>query len=149
MGRIVAVCLSEARGTPKQCRDEALLVEGQGLSGDAHAGSGHRQVSLLEVERIEAFRRAGAEVGFGDFGENLVTEGIDFATLAVGDRLFAGDDAVLEITQFGKECHSRCRIYETMGDCIMPRHGVFAKVVAGGYIRAGSALNAEKLPEKR
>ncbi len=79
---------------------------------------------LLPLEQIDAFRSAGADVGFGDFGENLVTEGIDFAVLAVGDRLRAGE-SVLEITQFGKECHSRCRIYETMGDCIMPRHGVF------------------------
>ncbi len=142
MGRIAAVCLSEAKGTPKERRDEALLVADHGLAGDAHAGSGHRQVSLLPLERIDEFRRAGAEVGFGDFGENLVTEGLDFAALAVGDRLRAGD-AVLEITQFGKECRSRCAIYETMGDCIMPRHGVFAKVVCGGVVRAGSALEAD------
>jgi TatD DNase family protein len=141
VGRILAVCLSEAKGTPKQCRGEALLREDHGLVGDAHAGSGHRQVSLLPAERIDEFCRAGADVSFGDFGENLVTEGIDFAALAAGDRLRAGG-AVLEITQFGKECHSRCRIFETMGDCIMPRHGVFAKVVRGGAVSVGSALEA-------
>ena len=139
MGQVVAICLSEARGTPKQCLNEALLIGGLGLKGDAHAGDWHRQVSVLPEERILAFRESGAEVGFGDFGENLVIRGVDWRTLAVGDSFRVGG-AVLELTQFGKECTSRCRIYDAMGDCIMPRHGMFARVVEGGTVRVGDAV---------
>lgn len=139
VGRIVAICASEGKGTPKTCRDHAVLVAGSGMAGDAHAGPGLRQISILALERIDAFRRAGAEVRHGDFGENLVVEGIDLERLKVGDLLECGA-ARLELSQFGKECHSRCRIYEAMGDCIMPRHGVFAIVAAGGEIRVGDAV---------
>ncbi len=140
MGSIVAICASEKKGTRKARVPAAVLRVGHGLEGDAHAGDWHRQVSLLALESIEEFRRSGAEVDFGDFGENLVVSGVDFAALRVGDRLRSGR-AVLEITQFGKECHSRCRIFEAMGDCIMPRLGVFARVVAGGEIKVGDGID--------
>lgn len=141
MGTIRAICLSPEKGTPKRPRERALLVTGHGIEGDAHAGDWDRQVSLLPLEKIEEFRRAGALVGFGDFGENLVVEGVDWDALVVGTRLRCGG-AVLAITRFGKECHSRCRIYDSMGDCIMPRHGVFARVLAGGEVRVGMAVEA-------
>lgn len=136
MGVIVAICTSPIRGGPKEGRPEARLIAGHGVEGDGHAGDWHRQVSILPLEEVEAFRRAGAEVRYGDFGENLVVEGISFSGARVGDRLRCGG-ALLEMTQFGKECHRRCRIYDTTGDCIMPRHGVFARVLVGGEVRVG------------
>ncbi|MCC8165493.1 MAG: MOSC domain-containing protein [Planctomycetes bacterium] len=139
MSRIEAICTSPAKGTPKTIRTRATLRAGHGLEGDAHAGDWHRQVSILPFERIEEFRTRGAEVAFGDFGENLVISGVDFTAMAIGDRLNCGE-AALELSQFGKVCHSRCRIYESMGDCIMPRHGVFARVVSGGVIASGDAV---------
>lgn len=142
MGRIEAICASVGKGTPKTARESAVLVENHGIEGDAHAGSWHRQISLLAQERVEEFRRRGAEVRSGDFGENLVVSGLDLDAMAPGDRLVCGD-ALLELTQFGKECHSHCRIFEAMGDCIMPRHGVFARVVRGGEIRVGDPIEAE------
>ncbi len=137
MGRIVAICMSVARGTPKQCGDVARLVADWGLDGDAHAGNWERQISILPEERIDEFRQAGADVAFGAFGENLVISGIDWEHLKPGDKLALGE-AVVELTKFGKECHSRCHIYESMGDCIMPRHGMFARVLRGGTIRPGT-----------
>ena len=139
MGRVAAICLSAARGTPKRCCDQARLVAGWGLDGDAHAGNWLRQISILPEERIDAFRNAGAEVVFGDFGENLVISGIDWDELSIGDSFRIGA-ALLELTQIGKDCVARCRIYEAMGDCIMPRHGLFAKVVLGGVVRVGDAV---------
>lgn len=139
MGTITAVCISERKGTAKRPVDSARLVENHGLEHDAHAGNWHRQVSLLSRERIEAFKKRGAVVTYGDFGENLVVEGIDFASLPVRTRLTVGN-IVLEVTQIGKECHTRCAIYHTMGECIMPTQGVFAKVIRGGLIAAGDAM---------
>lgn len=146
MGRIHAICLSPGKGTPKTAREHAILVAGHGLEGDAHAGDWHRQVSILPLEHVEDFRAKGAEVVSGDFGENLVISGLNWAGLRLGDRIRCGD-ALLEITQFGKECHDRCRIYQTMGDCIMPRHGIFARVIEGGGITIGD--EAEALPNRR
>ena len=146
MGIVRAICLSERRGIPKSPVAVAKLVEGWGLEGDAHAGRWHRQVSLLSAEKIEAFRAKGAAVDDGAFGENLIVEGIDVSALAVGTRLRCGE-ALLEITQIGKECHSRCAIYEAMGDCIMPREGVFARVLEGGEIREGCRIELER-PEE-
>jgi len=103
------------------------------------AGSGHRQVSLLSLEKIVDFQKRGAPVSYGDFGENLVVSGIDFACLPVGTRLGIGD-VLLEITQIGKECHTRCAIYHSMGECIMPTQGVFARVLRGGELRVGDAM---------
>ena len=142
MGRVLGICISEKRGTQKKEVEEALLKENWGIEGDAHAGDWHRQVSLLSFEKIEDFRARGAEVDFGAFGENLIVEGYDLRHLPVGTRFHIGE-AVLELTQIGKECHSHCEIYKTMGDCIMPREGVFAEVVKGGRIRRGDAVDLE------
>jgi MOSC domain-containing protein YiiM len=139
MGTITAVCISAKKGVAKCPVPVGKLIPGHGLEQDAHAGNWHRQVSLLSLERIEAFKKRGALVNFGDFGENLVVSGIDFVTLPVGTLLRARD-AVLEITQIGKECHTHCAIYQSMGECIMPTQGVFAKVIRGGEIKPGDPM---------
>lgn len=133
MGTIMAVNISEKKGTPKKNVHTARLIEEFGLEHDAHAGRWHRQVSLLSYEKIEEFRARGAEVEDGAFGENLIVKGYDLKQLPVGTRLRC-NDVVLEVTQIGKECHSGCEIYKTMGDCIMPREGIFARVIHGGVI---------------
>ena len=138
-GEIRAICISEQRGTEKYEVPSAEFIEDFGIRNDAHAGKWHRQVSLLSFEQIEAFRDRGADVAFGAFGENLVVEGYDFKSLPVGTQFRCGD-VVLEMTQIGKECHSHCRIFKSVGDCIMPREGVFAVVVHGGIIRKGEIL---------
>ena len=151
-GTIHAVCLSEKKGTPKQNRGAGRLVACSGLAGDAHAGNWHRQVSLLSLEQINAFRARGANVEFGAFGENIVADGIDFRALPVGSVLKiipeaggkdTGDSAELVITQIGKECHQHCAIFETVGDCIMPREGVFAVVTRGGTVKTGDSIHVE------
>lgn len=142
MGKVTAVCTSPEKGTQKKNVKEAVFIEDFGIQGDAHAGKWHRQVSLLSYDKIEAFRARGAEVEDGSFGENLVVEGIDFRTLPVGTRLHC-NDVILEMTQIGKECHHGCQIFKKMGDCIMPREGVFAKVIRGGTIRVGDEMRVE------
>lgn len=127
---------------PKQNVPEAELRADFGLVGDAHAGSGHRQVSLLTVESIDRFREKGVTVAPGDFAENVTVEGLNLSLLAVGSRLRIGTGPELEVTQFGKKCHGRCRIYEKVGDCVMPREGVFARVITGGTIRVGDVVEA-------
>lgn len=139
MGKVIAVCTSPAKGTQKTNVGEALFIEDYGIEGDAHAGKWHRQVSLLSYDKIEDFRRRGAEVADGAFGENLVVQGIDFKSLPVGTR-FQCSEVILEMTQIGKECHHGCEIFRKMGDCIMPREGVFAIVIKGGKIRVGDHL---------
>ena len=139
MGKVLAVCISEKKGTQKKNIQEASFIEDFGIEKDAHAGKWHRQVSLLSYDRIEEFRARGAEVADGAFGENLVVEGIDFKTLPVGTR-FQCNDVILELTQIGKECHQGCEIFQKMGDCIMPREGVFTKVIKGGSISVGDQL---------
>lgn len=139
MPTIKAICLSEEKGTQKHPVPAARLVEDWGIENDAHAGHWHRQVSLLSQEKIEDFRARGAQVDFGAFGENLVVEGCDFRALPVGTRFRCGD-ALLEMTQIGKECHAHCAIYHAVGDCIMPREGVFARVLTGGEIHVGDEL---------
>ena len=139
MGKVMAVCISEKKGTQKKNVHEALFIEDFGLENDAHAGKWHRQVSLLSYEKIQDFKKKGAPVEDGAFGENLIVSGIDFKNLPVGTRFQCGD-VVLEMTQIGKECHSGCEIYKIMGDCIMPREGVFARVIRGGRIREGDEL---------
>lgn len=143
MGKVIATCISEKRGTKKTNVNSVLLIENYGVEGDAHAGNWHRQVSLLSHNKIEDFRAKGATVQDGDFGENLVVEGIDFKTLPIGTR-FICNDVILELTQIGKECHHGCAIFKEMGDCIMPREGVFAKVIHGGKISVGDILEIEK-----
>ena len=139
MGVIKGICISEKRGTAKHEIEEAILAKDWGIQGDAHAGHWHRQVSLLSYEKIEEFRKKGADIELGAFGENLIVSGSDFRNLAVGTRFQCGE-AVLEMTQIGKECHSHCEIYKRMGECIMPREGVFAIVLHGGTIRKGDLL---------
>ena len=138
MGKILAICTSPRRGTLKTPVPSAVLTPEWGIVGDAHGGSWHRQVSLLSAEKIEAFRQK-LWVDYGAFGENLVVEGFDLATLPV-PSFFAIGDAVLEMTQIGKECHSDCAIRRQTGDCIMPREGVFARVVKGGTIHTGDEM---------
>lgn len=139
MGKVIAVCISELKGTQKKNVGSARFVEDWGIQGDAHAGKWHRQVSLLSHEKVEAFRARGAVVDDGAFGENLVVEGYDFKTLPIGTK-FRCNDVELELTQVGKECHSHCEIYKVMGDCIMPREGVFTRVLHGGTISVGDEL---------
>ena len=143
MGKILAVCISEQKGTEKHNVGSARLIEDWGVENDSHAGKWHRQVSLLSFEKIEAFRARGADVAFGAFGENLVVSGIDFRTLPVGTK-FKCNDVVLELTQIGKECHTGCAIFEKMGECIMPREGVFTRVLHGGVISVGDTMEILK-----
>lgn len=140
MGTVLAVCTSAKKGVQKRDVHSAHFTPEWGIDGDAHAGKWHRQVSLLSADKIEAFRAKGAEVVYGDFGENLVVSGFDFRSLPVGTLLRCGE-VLLEMTQIGKECHSHCAIYKTMGDCIMPREGVFARVLEGGTITVGDEMS--------
>lgn len=138
-GTVIAVCISEKRGTQKKNIGKAIFRENWGIENDAHAGDWHRQVSLLSYDKIQAFRAKGADVTDGAFGENLVVEGIDFRNLPVG-TLLECNGVLLEMTQIGKECHSHCQIYQKMGECIMPTEGVFARVLIGGTISAGDQM---------
>lgn len=148
MGKILAICISEKKGVQKSPVDSAVLLEDWGIEGDAHGGKWHRQVSLLSFEKIEDFRAKGADVDFGAFGENLVVEGFDLRKIPVGSRFQIGD-VLLELTQIGKECHSHCAIFHAVGDCIMPREGVFTKVLKGGSIKAGDEIQLLPLPDNR
>lgn len=139
MGIVKAICISEKKGTQKHRVEEAVFVEDYGIENDAHAGKWHRQVSLLSYDKIEDFKKRGADVIDGAFGENLVVEGFDFRNLPVG-TIFRCGDVILEMTQIGKQCHSHCEIYKIMGECIMPKEGVFTKVIQGGIIRTGDEM---------
>ncbi|MCI6374730.1 MAG: molybdopterin-binding protein [Clostridiales bacterium] len=142
MGKVIAVCTSERRGIQKKDVNAGYFSVDWGIDGDAHAGHWHRQVSLLSADKIAAFNEKGAGVVPGAFGENLVVEGFDFRALPVGTLLRCGD-VLLEMTQIGKECHSHCEIYKKMGDCIMPREGVFARVLEPGEIHVGDEMVIE------
>jgi len=145
MASVVAVCVSEKKGTRKESRPEITVKENYGVDGDAHADCGwHRQVSLLANESIEKMRGKGIELNFGDFAENITTEGIEVSKLPLGTRFSIGKDVVLELTQIGKECHASCEIRTLIGDCIMPREGVFTKVIKGGTVRPGDKINIVK-----
>ena len=137
MGRIVNVCISEKKGTQKPPIDEGEFIVEFGIEGDAHAGKWHRQVSLLALEKIEDFRSKGGNVDFGAFGENLVIEGFELNKLPFGQRLTVGDEVLLEVTQIGKECHDKCAIYYQVGECIMPKNGIFTRVLKGGKVKVG------------
>ncbi len=139
MGKVLAVCTSEKKGLQKHDVHSAHFETEWGIDGDAHAGKWHRQISLLSADKIEAFNQKGANVIPGAFGENLVVDGFDFRALPVGTLLRCGD-VLLEMTQIGKECHSHCEIYKKMGDCIMPREGVFARVLEPGTITVGDEM---------
>ena len=141
MANIIAVCRSDDKGTTKETVSEAELQEGFGLVGDAHADCcTHRQVSLLAIESINAMRESGYDVNPGDFAENLTTEGLDLVTLPVGTFLRLGNDVLLEVSQIGKECHTGCAIFRQVGKCIMPKQGIFARVIRGGVVRPGDQL---------
>jgi len=139
MGTLIAVCISEAKGTQKQNIKTCFLKCNWGLENDAHGGNWHRQVSLLSYDKVKEFNQSGANVSHGDFGENLLVEGINLAALPVGTLIKCGG-TLLEVTQIGKECHDRCQIYHKMGDCIMPREGIFAKVLKEGQVSVGDAV---------
>ena len=133
--KIVSIAISKKKGTRKVQVDEASLIQDYGLEGDAHAGPWHRQVSFLASESIEKAKKNGLYVTFGDFAENIATKGINWQKVPVGTKMHLGDSALVEITQIGKECHNKCAIYYIAGDCIMPREGIFARVLKGGKIR--------------
>lgn len=139
MGTVKAICTSEVKGIQKTGTNSVVLEADHGIEGDAHAGNWHRQVSLLSFEKIEEFKAKGAEVNDGSFGENIIVEGFDLKSLPIGTR-FSCNDAVLELTQIGKECHAHCAIYHKMGDCIMPREGVFTRVIEGGTVSVGDTI---------
>ena len=141
--KIVSIATSKKKGTRKTAVDEAFLKKEHGLEGDAHAGTWHRQGSFLASEEIDKARQRGLEVTFGDFAENIATTGIDWKNIPVGTRVRLGSEALVEITQIGKECHTRCAIYYKAGDCIMPREGVFARVLKEGKIKCGDQISIE------
>lgn len=138
-GKVVAVCISSSKGERKTPVAAVELREEHGIVGDAHAGPWHRQVSLLARESIDKMRALGLDVTTGDFAENLTTEGVDLLALPIGTRLRVGA-AELEVTQIGKECHTRCAIYHQAGDCVMPKEGIFARVLRGGIVRPGDEI---------
>jgi len=140
VGNILAVCLSEKKHTPKKNMGEGLLQAFWGVVGDAHAGEPVKQVSLLASESIKKAQKAGLSIRFGDFGENLVTEGIDLPLLPIGQWLRIGNNILLEVTQIGKQCVKPCAIFYKMGDCIMPKEGIFAKVLKGGKVKVGDSI---------
>lgn len=139
--KIVSIAISKKKGTRKTPVSTVRLMEDHGIQGDAHAGPWHRQVSLLATEDIHGMQAKGIDVDFGDFAENIATSGIDLPSLPIGSRLRIGDTAILEITQIGKECHNKCAIYYKAGDCIMPKEGIFAKVLKGGTIRTDDPIH--------
>jgi MOSC domain-containing protein YiiM len=139
MAHVLAVCISEKKGERKKPVESVELRENHGIVGDAHAGDWHRQVSLLAQESIDKMRALGLDVNAGDFAENITTVGIDLVSLPIGSRLQIGE-TLLEVTQIGKECHTRCAIFYQAGDCVMPKEGIFVKVMAGGTIRPGDEI---------
>ena len=146
-GRVVAVSVSDRKGVKKANVDTARLLEDHGLENDAHAGKWHRQVSLLDMESIRKIRDKGLDVGPGDFAENITTEGIRLWELPIGKRLKFGGDVVAEVTQIGKECHNRCAIYHQVGDCVMPREGIFVRILSGGIIEPGNTIESVEQTE--
>ena len=145
MSKVIAVCKSRGKGTRKKAVAQGILKEGYGLIGDAHADCcTHRQVSLLAMESIDRMRKLGFQVGPGDFAENLTTEGPELLSLPIGTIISIGKEVLLEVSQIGKECHAGCAIYQEIGKCIMPREGIFARVIQGGCVRAGDDARIQK-----
>ena len=139
-GQIVAVSVSEKRGTKKKNVETATLRPDHGIVGDAHAGPGIRQVSLLGVESVRKMQGKGIDVNPGDFAENITTEGLEVFSLPIGTRVRLGDSALGEVTQIGKTCHDRCEIFQIVGDCVMPREGIFVRILEGGEIKPGDPV---------
>ncbi|UCD16160.1 MAG: MOSC domain-containing protein [Candidatus Omnitrophota bacterium] len=148
--KIYSINISKTKGTPKTATETAKLIENLGLEQDAHAQGGIKQVSLLSIESIRKQNncpkiKKGTVLKPGDFAENITTEGIDLTTLKIGGKLTIGKDVILEISKIGKECHKYCAIYYKTGDCIMPREGIFAKVIKGGIIKRNDIIKVEKI----
>ncbi len=142
MAKILAVCKSDRKGIRKEVYQEGYFQQDYGLVGDAHADSAyHRQVSLMAIESISRMRSSGYDVHPGDFAENLTTEGIELVSIPIGTEVRVGDEVLLQVTQIGKECHTGCAIFQQVGKCIMPKEGVFARVIRGGTIRAGDQIS--------
>lgn len=139
-GKVLAVNISGKKGEKKSNIDCGIFLENLGLENDAHAEPGIRQVSLLAKESIDKLRAKGLDVNHGDFAENLTVEGIDLPSLPIGTRLKVGKDVLLEVSQIGKVCHNRCNIFYAVGDCVMPREGIFAKVLSGGEIKVDDKI---------
>lgn len=139
-GKVLAVNISENKGTKKTNIQSCALLKDFGLKDDAHAGPWHRQVSLLANESIEKMKAMGLKVGYGDFAENITTEGIDLVHLPIGTEIRIGSSVLLSVTQIGKECHERCAIYYQAGDCVMPKEGIFAEVLREGEVRVGDEI---------
>jgi len=138
--KIVSIAISKKRGTTKKCIEQAELIENYGIKDDAHAGDWHRQLSFLASESIENASSEAFKLNFGDFAENISTTGIDWKNQPIGQAFKLGEDALVQITQIGKECHKKCAIYYRTGDCIMPKEGVFAKILKGGTIKIGDRI---------
>ena len=138
--KVVSLAVSKRKGTPKTPVEQIVILKDHGVEGDAHAGPWHRQVSLLATESIGKARGKGLDVTFGDFAENIATEGIDLVGLPVGTRMKIGPSVILEISQIGKVCHNKCAIYYKAGDCIMPKEGVFARVIEGGKVQSQDTI---------
>ena len=141
--RVISVNVSKDKGEKKHNIEKCMLIKDMGLKNDAHAGFMHRQVSLLARESIEKIRKMGLDVVPGDFAENLTTEGIDLPSLPIGTKLLVGDGIVLRVTQIGKECHARCAIFQQVGDCVMPKEGIFAEVLTEGEVKIGDTIRVE------
>jgi len=142
--KIISVNISEEKGEKKRNVGSCFLLKDKGLTGDAHAGFMHRQVSLLAQESIDKIKNMGIDVVPGDFAENITTEGIELPTLPIGTKLLVGDGIVLRVTQIGKECHARCAIFQQVGDCVMPREGIFAEVLTEGEVKVGDTIKVEQ-----
>jgi MOSC domain-containing protein YiiM len=150
MKKIVSIAISKKKGTRKTPVEAVEVVKDHGILGDAHAGPWERQISFLASEQIQEARSRGLNVDFGDFAENVATEGVDWKLLPLGTRVKLGQEVVVEITKIGKECHKKCAIYYQAGDCIMPREGVFARVIEGGTLRSGDEIEiiAQEMSEE-
>lgn len=143
MGRIISVNVGQKTGEKKEPLTRCKLIKDSGLLNDAHAGSEIRQVSLLAMESIEKIKRKGLDVRPGDFAENLTTEGVHLYSLSIGTKLKIGRDVILEVTQIGKICNDQCHIFYAVGDCVMPREGIFARVISGGEVTIGDTIESE------
>ncbi|MBF0345154.1 MAG: MOSC domain-containing protein [Nitrospirae bacterium] len=146
MGKVISINISEKKGQRKKPLKKALLLENFGIEGDAHAsGEWHRQVSLLALESIKRMQEMGLDVTCGDFAENITTEGIELKTLPIGTTMSLGDSIEVEVTQIGKECHSKCEIFYQAGHCVMPEEGIFIKVLKGGTLMPGDIIKVHGL----
>ena len=148
-GKVTAISISKRKGEKKSNVQSATLKYDFGIEGDAHSGNWHRQISLLAVESVNKMRDKGLDVNPGDFAENITTEGLDLLKFSIGTKLKLGSDTIIEITQIGKECHSRCNIYYQAGDCVMPKEGVFAKVLKGGVVKSSDSIKVLNLKEAK